>query len=323
MQRRSLLSCALAATLVSPALTSAQGSNYPDRPITVVVPFASGGGSDTIARLITAKLTEKTGKSFIVDNRGGGGTNIGNELASRATPDGYTVLLGQFTLSVNPHLYAKLRYQPASFVPVVHIANAPTVVVVPASSPIHDLPTLIQTARAKPGKLNFGSGGAGTSVHLAGELFKQATHTDLLHVPYKGSAPAMTDLIGGQIDLMFDTSTSALGFVRGGKVRAIAVAADSRLKTLPQVPTAAEQGLKDFEVPAWYGLLAPAGTPDAQVQWLNRQVNAVLKDPALITQLDAAGAVPVGGTPQQLASFMKSQSARWERVIKESHIQLD
>lgn len=321
MNRRIAIACAVAAGSSLPCASFAQ--TYPERPVTIIVPFAAGGGSDNIARLIAAKLTEKSGKTFIIDNRAGGGTNIGNELAKRATPDGYTVLLGQFTLSANPYLYSNLRYKADSFVPVVHIANAPTVLVVPTASPIKDVQGLIAEAKAKPGKLNYGSGGAGTSVHLAGELFKLSTKTDLVHVPYKGSAPAMTDLIGGQIQMMFDTSTSALAFVKGGKVRAIATAAESRLKGLPNVPTFAEQGLKDFNVPAWYGFVAPVGFPEAAAQWLNAQVNAALKDPALVAQLETLGAVPVGGTPQQMASFMKTQATRWERVIKDSNIKLD
>lgn len=322
MQRRNVLICATAAaSAVLPGLASAQ--SYPDKPITIIVPFAAGGGSDNIARLVAAKLTEKTGKTFIVDNRAGGGTNIGNDTAARATPDGYTILLGQFTLSANPFLYSNLRYKADSFVPIAHIANSPTVLVVPASSPIKDVKGLITAAKAKPGKLNYGSGGSGTSVHLAAELFKQSTSTDLTHIPYKGSAPAITDLIGGQIDMMFDTSTSALPHIKGGRVRAVAIAADQRLKTLPTVPTFAEQGLKDFEVPAWYGFLGPAGFPHQAAEWLNTQVNAVLKDPAVVSQLDGIGAIPVGGTPQQMGAFMKAQSSRWERVIKDSQIKLD
>ena len=305
-----------------PGLSLAQP--YPAKPITLIVPFAVGGGSDNVARLITTKLTERTGKTFIVDNRGGGGTNIGNEAASRAAADGYTLLFGQFTLSVNPHLYPGLRYSvDKDFVLIVHIANAPTVLIVPAASPIKDYQGLVAEAKARPGKLNFGSGGAGTSVQLAGELFKLATKTDLVHIPYKGSGPAMTDLIGGQIDMMFDTSTSALPNVKGGKVRAVAVAAPNRLRELAAVPTFAEQGLKDFNVPAWYGLLAPAGTPAAAVQWLNTEVNAVLKDPAVVARLDAMGAIAVGGTPAQLGDFMKAQSARWAKVIREANVKVD
>lgn len=201
MNRRIILASAVAAAFAYPCLTFAQ--NYPERPVTIIVPFSPGGGSDNIARLIAAKLSEKSGKTFIIDNRPGGGTNIGNELASRANPDGYTVLLGQFTLSANPYLYSNLRYKADAFTPIVHIANAPTVLVVPIASPIKDVSGLIAAAKAKPGKLNFGSGGSGTSVHLAGELFRLSTKTDLVHIPYKGSSPAMTDLIGGKIEMIY------------------------------------------------------------------------------------------------------------------------
>ena len=324
MNRRLALGLALGAPALAALPSIALAQAYPSKPITVIVPFAVGGGSDNVARMITAKLTERTGKSFVIDNRGGGGTNIGNEAAARATPDGYTVLLGQFTLSVNPHLYAGLRYDAdKSFVPVVHVANAPTVLVVPATSPLKDVAGVVAAAKARPGKLNFGSGGAGTSVHLAGELFKLQNKVDLVHIPYKGSAPAMTDLIGGQIEMMFDTSTSALPHIKGGKARALGVAAGQRLRELPDVPTFAEQGFKDFDVPAWYGFVAPKGTPAEAVQWLNAEVNAVLKDPAVVAKLDAIGAVAAGGTPAQMGEFMKAQSGRWAKVIKDAGIKLD
>jgi tripartite-type tricarboxylate transporter receptor subunit TctC len=324
MNRRLALGLALCAPALATLPSIALAQAYPSKPITVIVPFAVGGGSDNVARMITAKLTERTGKSFVIDNRGGGGTNIGNEAAARATADGYTLLLGQFTLSVNQHLYTGLRYDAdKSFVPVVHVADAPTVLVVPASSPLKNVADVVAAAKAKPGKLNFGSGGSGTSVHLAGELFKLQTKTELVHIPYKGSAPAMTDLIGGQIEMMFDTSTSALPHIKGGKVRALGVAAGQRLRELPGVPTFAEQGFKDFDVPAWYGFLAPKGTPAEAVQWLNAEVNAVLKDPAVVAKLDAIGAVAVGGTPAQMGEFMKAQSSRWAKVIKDAGIKLD
>jgi tripartite-type tricarboxylate transporter receptor subunit TctC len=319
MQRRRILGCALAAITALPMAALAAPS-YPDRPVTIVVPFAVGGGSDNIARLIATKLAAKTGKTFIIDNRGGGGTNIGNNFVARAAPDGYTLLLGQFTLSVNPYLYRHLPYKADAFAPVVHIANAPTVLVVPKTSPIKDVKGLIAAAKAAPGKLNFGSGGFGTSVQLAGELFKLMTHTNMVHIPYKGSAPAMKDLIGGEIDMMFDTATSSLPYIKSGQVRAIGIAAPQRMSSLPDVPTFAEQGFKDFDVPVWYGFVAPAGTPAAAVQWINAEVDAVLKDPAVAQQLGNLGAVPVGGTPAQLGDFMKAQSARWAQVIKAAHI---
>lgn len=324
MKRRTFPAIALAVPLAFSLPSLALAQAYPNKPITIIVPFAVGGGSDNVARMITTKLTERTGKTFIVENRGGGGTNIGNEAAARAKPDGYTFLLGQFTLSVNPYLYANLRYDAEKdFTPVVHVANAPTVLIVPAASPIKDVKGLIAEAKAKPGQLNFGSGGAGTSVHLAGELFKQQTKTFILHIPYRGSAPAMTDLMGGQVQMMFDTATSALPHVKGNRVRAIGVTSEKRLSDLPNVPTFAEQGMKDFDVPAWYGFLAPVGTPADAVQWLNTEVNAVLKDPAVISKLGEIGALPIGGTPAQMRAFMKAQSTRWAKVIKDASIKLD
>lgn len=324
MNKRDLLGVALCAPALAMLPAISQAQSFPSKPITVIVPFSVGGGSDNVARMIAAKLSERTGKTFIIDNRGGAGTNIGNEAAARATPDGHTLLLGQFTLSVNPFLYANLRYNvEKDFVPVVHIADAPTVLIVPASSAIKNVAGLVAAAKAAPAKLNFGSGGAGTSVHLSGELFKLQTKTDLLHVPYKGSGPAMTDLIGGQIDMMFDTATSALPHIKGGKVRAIGVASAQRLRELPGAPTFAEQGFKDFEIPAWYGFLAPAGTPATAVQWINAEVNAVLKDPAVVAKLDAIGAVAVGGSPAEMGEFMKLQSSRWSKVIKDAAIKLD
>lgn len=324
MYRRQLFTVAVASSFALAVHASANAQAYPAKPITIIVPFAAGGGSDNVARMITAKLNERTGKTFIVDNRGGGGTNIGNEAASRAQADGYTFLMGQFTLSVNPYLYSNLRYNAEKdFVPVVHIANAPTVLIVPASSPIKDVNGLIAAAKAKPGELNFGSGGAGTSVHLAGELFKQQTKTNMLHVPYKGSAPAMTDLMGGQLHMVFDTATSALPHIKGNRVRALGVAGPARLKELPNVPTFAEQGMKEFDVPAWYGFLAPAGAPADAVQWLNTEVNAVLKDPSVVGKLDEIGALAVGGSQAQFGAFMKAQSARWSKVIKDASIKLE
>lgn len=319
MTRRAFLTAAL---LAASGLAAAQ--SYPTKPITVVVPFAPGGGSDNVARLITTALTEKTGKTFIIENKGGAGTNVGNEAAARANPDGYTLLLGQFTLSVNQALYSGLRYDPLKdFTPVAHIANAPTVLIVPANSPFQDLKGLAAKAKASPGKLNYSSGGVGTSVHLAAELFENVTKSALVHIPYRGSAPAMNDLMAGRVDMMFDTSTSAMGHVKGGRVRALAVASTARLKELPNVPTFAEAGMKDFVVPAWYGFVAPTGTPAPAVQWLNQEVNAVLKDPAIQAKLDAIGALPVGGTPAQMGDFMKTQATMWAKVIKDAGIKAE
>jgi len=321
MHRRQIFTLVLSALATTPFAVAQEA--YPQRPVSLIVPFSPGGGSDNIARLVAARLNEQTGKTFIIDNRPGGGTNIGNDAAARASADGYTLLLGQTTLSVNPHLYANLRYGPDSFAAVAHIANAPIILVVPADSPIRSVSDLIAAAHEKPGTLNYGSGGAGTPPHLAGELFQLSTGTRMLHVPYRGSAPALTDLMGGQINMMFDTATSVLPYITSGRVRALAIAADARLPALPDVATFAEQGLADFAVFAWYGLIAPQGTPKTRVQWLNTQVNTVLQEAATRAQFERIGAVVMPGTPQQMQTFMQAQSARWQRVIRQAGIKLN
>ena len=323
MKRRSLIQLVIAnALLATSGLAAAQ--SYPTKPVTVIVPFAPGGGSDNIARLVFAKVSERTGKTFVIDNRPGAGTNIGNETAARAKPDGYTLLLGQITLSINPYLYPTLKYDPEkSLTPVAHIATAPTVLIVPAASPLKDVNAVVAAATAQPGKLNFGSGGSGTSVHLGGELFKMVTRTQMVHVPYKGSGPAIIDLIGGQLDMIFDTASSALPHIKSGKVRAVAVTGSERLRDLPNVPTFSEQGMKDFDVPVWYGVLAPAGTPAPIVEWLNKELNTVIADAEVSQRLYAIGAVPAGGTTTQMGEFMKAQATKWAHVIKEGNIKPD
>jgi len=293
MHRRQIFALALF-TLTTTPFAVAQDA-YPQRPVAIIVPFSPGGG----------------------------GTNIGNDAAARTSADAYTLLLGQTTLSVNPHLYANLRYGPDSFTTVAHIANAPIILVVPADSPSRSVSDVIAAARVQPGTLNYGSGGAGTPPHLAGELFKLSTRTDMVHVPYRGSAPALTDLMGGQINMMFDTATSVLPYITSGRVRALAVAADARLPALPDVPTFAEQGLADFAVFAWYGLVAQQGTPKARLLGLNAHVNAVLQEPATRTQFERIGAVVMPGTPQQMHAFMAAQSVHWQHVIQDAGIRLD
>jgi len=315
---------AFCACLPGTSFAQTAPGDYPSRPITIVVPFTVGGGSDAVARMITTRIAERTGKSIIIDNRGGAGTNIGNELVARAPADGYTYLLGQFTLSVNPFLYKNLRYSvEKDFVPVVHIADSPTILSVSVTSPISDAKSLVQRAKAEPGKLNYGSGGAGTPPHLSGELFQKLTGTSLVHVPYKGSGPAIMDVISGQLDLVIDTSGSVLPQVKGGRLKALAVAGSKRLTDLPDVPTFDEAGIKGMEVPAWYGFLAPAGTPDTAIRWLNAEVNGVLAEPAIAMKLQHIGAVPAGGTPAEFGHFMQEQSKRWSGVISDLNIQLE
>lgn len=323
---RFLNAALVAAGLAAPAFCAqaAGPDGYPTKPVTLVVPFAPGGGSDNVARLIASRLGERTKASFIVENKAGAGTNIANEAVSRANADGHTLLFGQVTLSINPFIYKTLRYNvQKDFVPVAHFAASPTVLVVSQNAPFKTLAEFIAAAKAKPGKLNYGSGGSGTSVHLAGELFETLTQTHLVHVPYRGSAPAMTDLIGGQIEAIFDTAPSAIPHIGGGRVRPLAVTGTKRLAALPDVPTFAEAGLAGFDAPAWYGVLAPAKTPPALVKYLNAEIQEALKEPATLQRLNQLGAVPVPGTPEDFGRFIQQESDRWSAVVKKANVTLD
>lgn len=315
---------ALLALASSLSFAAAGPGGYPLRPVSIVVPFAPGGGSDNVARFIANRLTERTGATFIIDNRAGAGTNIGNEYVSRATPDGLTLLFGQVTLAINPHVYKGLKYDVQnSFVPIAHIANSPTVLLVTPSLAAKDLKQFSDYVKANPGKVNYGSGGKGTSVHLAGELFAAQTRSEIVHIPYKGSAPATTDLIGGQIQAMFDTAPSALGNIKGGRVRALAVTGPRRVAELPDVPTFSETGMPQFDAPAWYGLLAPAGTSLDVVRYLNAEVEKILAEPATKQRLDQLGSVAVGGTPEAFGKFIQAESQRWAKVVSTAKVTAD
>jgi tripartite-type tricarboxylate transporter receptor subunit TctC len=315
---------AVGITLCASHALAAGPGGYPGRPVTIVVPFAPGGGSDNIARLLATRLSERTKGTFIIDNKPGAGTNIGNEAVTRAAADGHTLLFGQVTLSINPFVYKGLRYNvQKDFAPVAQFATSPTVLVVTNAMPARTVQEFIGYAKANPGKVNFGSGGAGTSVHLAGELFGSLTGTQMVHVPYKGSAPAVTDLIGGQIQAIFDTAPSALPHIAGGKVRALAVTGARRLPELPNVPTFAEAGVPGFDAPAWYGLLAPAKTPAPIVQYLNAEIQEILKEPATQQRLAQLGATPAPGTPEAFGTFIRTESERWSSVVRKANVTLD
>ena len=312
----------LLATLAAASALAGNGpEGYPTRPVTIIVPFAPGGGSDNVARIIAARLNERTGGSFIIDNKPGAGTNIGNEQAARAKNDGYALLFGQVTLSINPSVYKTLRYDvKKDFTPVAHIANSPTVLIASPQLKATTVKELIAMAKAKPDDINYGSGGKGTSVHLAGELFSSLTEAPMTHVPYKGSAPAVTDLIGGQIQLIFDTAPSALPHIKGGKVKPLAVTGAKRLAELPNTPTFAEAGVPTFDAPAWYGLLAPAGTSAAVVKYLNNEVEQILKEPATQQKMVQMGAIPVGGSAETFGKFIAAETERWSAVIKKAGV---
>lgn len=318
---KKLTLCATASLCATATIAGTGPEGYPNRPVTIIVPFAPGGGSDNVARIIATRLTERTGGVFIIDNKPGAGTNIGNEHAARAKNDGQTLLFGQVTLSINPSVYKTLKYDvKKDFAPVAHIANSPTVLIAHQGLPAKSVQEVIALAKAKPNSINYGSGGKGTSVHLAGELFSSLTGAPMTHVPYKGSAPAVTDLIGGQIQLIFDTAPSALPHIKGGKVKALAVSGPKRLAEIASVPTFAESGVPAFDAPAWYGLLAPSGTSAAIVKYLNAEVEQILKEPATQQKLLQMGAVPAGGSPENFSKFIQAETERWSGIIKKNNI---
>lgn len=325
MNRRTILSAiALVTSLGSLTAFAQSAEGYPNRPVTIVVPFAPGGGSDNMARLIASRLTERTKGSFIVENKPGAGTNIGNEAVAKANPDGYTLLLAQTTLSINPYLYKNLRYDVSrDLAAVAQFAVSPTVLVVNSTFLAKTLNEFIAHTKSNPGRVNYGSGGAGTSVHLAGELFETVIDGHMVHIPYRGSAPAVADLIGGQIQAIFDTAPSALPHVKGGKVKALAVTGPKRLADLPDVPTFAESGLNQFDAPAWYGVMAPAKTPMAIVNFLNGHIQEIIKEPATLQRLGQLGATPTPGSAEAFANFIKTESSRWSGVVKKANVTLD
>ena len=298
---------------------------YPNHAIRLVVPFPAGGTTDILARAVGQKLTESLGQSVVVDNRPGAGGNIGADIVAKSAPDGYTLLMGTVgTHAINPSLYTKMPYDHVKdFVPVVLVAGVPNVLVVNPSVPVQSVADLIKLAKSKPGEINFASSGAGTSIHLSGELFKAMAGVDMTHVPYKGSAPALTDLIGGQVQLMFDNLPSALPQIKAGKLRAIAVTSLKRAPVLPDVPTIAESGLPGFEASSWFGVLAPAGTPAPVVAKLNAEVNKWLQSPDAREQLLAQGAVAAGGTPEQFAAHIRTETEKWAKVVKASGAKVD
>ena len=316
---------AAGALLAAFALLSHAQAPYPTKPIRIVVPFPAGGTTDILARAVAQKLTETLGQSVVVDNRPGAGGNIGAELVAKSPPDGYTLLMGTVgTHAINASLYAKMPYDHVKdFVPVILVAGVPNVLVVNPSVPANSVPELIAYIKANPGKVNFASSGSGTSIHLAGELFKTMAGVSMTHVPYKGSAPAVTDLIGGQVQLMFDNLPSALPQIKAGKLRALAVTSTQRASALPDVPTVAEAGLPGFDATSWFGLLAPAGTPKDVVAKLNAEVAKWLATPEAREKLASQGAIAAGQSPEDFTRHIAAETAKWQKVVKESGAKVD
>ena len=311
--------------LIVGATGGVMAADYPTKPIRLVVPFPPGGTTDILARAVAQKLSEAWNEQVVVDNRPGAGGNIGADLVAKAAPDGYTLVMGTVgTHAINPNLYAKMPYDHVKdFAPVILVAGVPNVLVVNPSLPVHSVKELIDYAKANPGKLNFASSGNGTSIHLSGELFKTMAGVQMTHVPYKGSAPALSDLMGGQVQLMFDNLPSSLGLIKAGKLRALAVTSASRAAALPDVPTIAESGLPGFEASSWFGILAPAGTPHEVVAKLNGAVAAWLATPEAKEKLLAQGAIAAGGTPEAFAKHIDSETAKWAKVVKASGAHID
>jgi tripartite-type tricarboxylate transporter receptor subunit TctC len=317
---KKIICLALAGAFLLPAYAQ----NYPSRPVKLVVGFPPGGGVDINARLLAPKLSEYLGQQFVVDNKPGAGTNIANELVAKAPPDGYTLLLTSPALAINMSLYSKLPFDTLrDFAPVSMISESPNVLVVPAALPVANLQALVARAKAMPGKLNYSSAGPGTSQHLAGVLLTMRTGTSVVHIPYKGSAPSLTALIAGEVDFSFANIPAVQGHIKGGKLRALAIAAPKRDPQLPEVPTMKEAGVNDVEVSVWFGVFAPAATPKEIVRTLADAVIRASRDPDMRRRLHEQGAEPVGSTPEQFTAFMRAEIARWAEVVKVSGAKAD
>ncbi|MGB6105028.1 MAG: tripartite tricarboxylate transporter substrate binding protein [Pusillimonas sp.] len=299
------------------AVSNSVAQEYPSKPIVMVVPFPPGGGNDAIGRLMAQKMGEGLGRSIVVDNRGGAGTTIGTAYAAKAAPDGYTILLSSVTShALAPHLYDKPGYDALKdFAPVALLASTPYVLTVGISQPYQSVDDIIKAAQASPGELTFASGGVGSNTHLAGAVFESLTGTKLLHIPYKGSGPALTDLLGGRVTMMFDTATAATQHVLAGKLRALAVTGASRLPDLPQVPTFAEAGVQGFDAGSWYSIHVPAGTPAPIIAKLNAEINRVLQLPEVKERFAAISADPKGGTPEELGALVDKEYEQWGALI--------
>ena len=310
---------------VWPQSAATSGPAYPTKPIRLIVPYPPGGGNDTLARLFGVKLTEAWGQQVVVDNRPGAGTIIGTQLAARAIPDGYTLLLSSIaTHAIAPNLYAKPGYDPVKdFAPITLLAVAPTVVCVNPSVPARTLKELIGLAKAKPGELKFASGGSATPPHMAGEIFASMTGIRLVHVPYKGGGPAHAGLLGGEANMMFDTAASILPHVRAGKLRALAIARSQRLTEYPDLPTFAEAGVTGYEVNAWYSMHAPAGVPKEIIAKVNRELVRILKLPDIRERLKVLGSEGIGDTPEEFAKFVRAESAKYAKAIREAGVKVE
>jgi tripartite-type tricarboxylate transporter receptor subunit TctC len=304
------------ASLVVAASTGADAQGYPNRPVRWVVPYPPGGATDIMARLIGHRLSEKLGQQFVIENKPGAGNNIGTESVVNAPADGYTVLLVNPANAINASLYAKLNFNfIRDIAPVAGISRVPNVMTVHPDVPAKTVAEFIAYAKANPGKINMASSGNGTSVHLSGEMFKAMTGVEMQHVPYRGSAPAMTDLIAGQVQVIFDNMPSVLQHIKAGKLRALAVTTAARSSELPDMPTVADT-VKDYEASAWFGMGAPKNTPTEIIATLNKAINEILAEPGIKTRLAELGGVPIVATPEEFGKIVQAETDKWEKVVK-------
>ena len=305
-------------------LPAAAQQNYPTRVVRLIVPFPAGGVADVLGRMTAQRLTTQYGQQMVVENRGGSGGHVGAEFAARATPDGYTLMFGTIGIHAAYGIYSKLAYDPAKDLqPVILLADLPNILVVHPSVPVRNTKDFIALAKARPSELNFGTAGAGSSTHMIAELFNVVASTKLQHVPYKGSAPAMADLLGGQIHLMFENLPVAIQHVRSGRIRAIGMTSRTRSQSMPEVPTIAESGLPEYEATAWFTIGAAATVPGDIVRKLNTDIDAWIKAPDMQTRWKEMGVTPLGGPPEVAVKFFASETVKWSRVIKAANIRAD
>ena len=324
-QTLALLACALASATLPAANAQAPAASWPSKPIRWVVPFPPGGAMDAIARTLGEKAGKTLGQPFVIENKPGAGGNIGADFVAKQPGDGYTLMITSIGMATNKPLYGKLSYDPIKdFAPVSLLAVVPNVLVTNATQP--DAKTakdVIAAARKAPGKLTYASAGNGTSIHLAGEVFTSLAQVDMLHVPYKGSGPAVSDLLGGQVNYMFDSITSARPHIESGKLRALGLTTAKRSKSLPNVPTLAEAGLPGYEVSPWFAVFMPTATPKDIVAKVNTALLEAMKDPDVVKRFETIGAEPVGSTPEEMAQHLARESERWTKLIQERGIKLD
>ena len=311
-----VLAASVSSLATSPALAA-----YPDKMVRIIVPFAPGGGTDAIARTLGTGMAQALGQTVIVENKPGAGTIIGSESVAKSAPDGYTLLIATFAHAVNPSLQPRLPYATdKAFAPVILIGRSPNVLVVKAESPYKTVKDIVAAAKGAPGKLTFASQGNGTSAHLAGELFKNLAKVDLTHVPYRGAGPAITDLLGGQVDMMFGTAAAVSPFVQSGKLRALGVTTAQRSPASPAVPTIAESGVAAYAAESWYGLYAPAGTPADVIAKLNAAARKAVEAEVFRNRAREEGLIITASTPAELDAYVRAEEARWTKVVKDNNI---